>query len=168
VGLKEYLYFLMAPTLIYETEYPRTTAIRWKHFLLLSLQAFASCFVMYVIITEDLIPVYHASVTFPLWRAVFRLSLPSFAMWLLIFYLLFHCILGMIAEVTKFADREFYLCVSHWIPSPLFLVLIYWLVLFIVLVIGGTPGLLVIGGANGIVQCIVGCPATSTLTACTQ
>eukprot|EP01122_Echinamoeba_exundans_P010906 TRINITY_DN4188_c0_g3_i1.p1 TRINITY_DN4188_c0_g3~~TRINITY_DN4188_c0_g3_i1.p1 ORF type:complete len:466 (-),score=44.19 TRINITY_DN4188_c0_g3_i1:89-1411(-) len=109
MGLKEYLYFLMAPTLIYETEYPRTTAIRWKHFLLLSLQAFASCFVMYVIITEDLIPVYHASVSFPLWRAVFRLALPSFAMWLLIFYLLFHCILGMIAEVTKFADREFYL-----------------------------------------------------------
>lgn len=111
--LKQFVFFLVAPTLIYEAEYPRTPKIRWTHFANLSAQAFAACFVMYVIITEDLIPVYHTSLSMPLWRAIFRLSLPSFAMWLLIFYLLFHCILGMIAELTMFADREFYLCVEY-------------------------------------------------------
>ncbi|CDF41223.1 unnamed protein product [Chondrus crispus] len=37
-----------------------------------------------------------------------KLALPSFIMWLLFFWGFFHCGLNVIAELTRFADREFY------------------------------------------------------------
>lgn len=38
--------------------------------------------------------------------------IPTFAMWLLLFFFVFEVVLNCIAEVTHFADREFY--VDWW------------------------------------------------------
>jgi hypothetical protein len=65
--------------------------------------------VSFCLVNEDIIPIYRNALHLPIHLAVLRLAIPSFMIWLLMFYLLFHCILGMIAEVTLFADREFYL-----------------------------------------------------------
>lgn len=37
-----------------------------------------------------------------------KLSIPNHVIWLICFYWLFHSCLNVVAEVTRFADREFY------------------------------------------------------------
>ena len=37
-----------------------------------------------------------------------KLALPSFLVWLLGFYNMFHCCLNIAGELTRFADRQFY------------------------------------------------------------
>jgi hypothetical protein len=37
-----------------------------------------------------------------------KLALPSFVVWLLGFYTMFHCCLNITGELTRFADRQFY------------------------------------------------------------
>lgn len=37
-----------------------------------------------------------------------KLSIPNLYVWLLMFLAIFHCWLNLLAEVTRFADREFY------------------------------------------------------------
>lgn len=39
---------------------------------------------------------------------VLKLSLPTLYFWLAMFYVLFHLWLNVLAEMTTFADREFY------------------------------------------------------------
>ena len=39
---------------------------------------------------------------------VLKLSMPTLYGWVLIFYLLFHVWLNLLAELTLFGDREFY------------------------------------------------------------
>lgn len=40
---------------------------------------------------------------------VFKLALPVLWGWVVIFYTLFHLLLNITAELTRFGDREFYL-----------------------------------------------------------
>jgi len=103
-----FLYFLIAPTLIYELSYPKVKKINWLYFIGLAVQAWSCFFVIYLIIVEDLLPIYSQSHDIPIIKSCLMLALPSFSVWMILFYCLFHCILGMIAELTFFADREFF------------------------------------------------------------
>lgn len=38
-----------------------------------------------------------------------KLAIPNHFIWLIFFYLYFHSILNLIAEILRFADRKFYL-----------------------------------------------------------
>jgi diacylglycerol O-acyltransferase 1 len=40
---------------------------------------------------------------------VLKLAIPNHLIWLMFFYLYFHSFLNLIAEIMRFADREFYL-----------------------------------------------------------
>merc|ERR1712070_926472 len=44
----------------------------------------------------------------PPWYAILKLVLPSFSLWLLAFYAMFHCFLNIQAELCGLADRMFY------------------------------------------------------------
>lgn len=55
-----------------------------------------------------LVPVYNTILINNIIYSLLKMSLPSVAIWMLGFYNVFHCILGLYAELTKFADREFY------------------------------------------------------------
>ena len=44
-----------------------------------------------------------------------RLSIPTIIVWLLGFYAMLHCFLNGVAELTRFADRQFYL---DWWNAP--------------------------------------------------
>jgi len=37
-----------------------------------------------------------------------KLAVPSFAMWLAGFYMIFHCLLNVVAELLRFSDRKFF------------------------------------------------------------
>ena len=125
VSLKDFLSFLVLPTLTYESSFPRTTHIRWTFVILKLLQgalcqatALAILFNFLVPVLEDPTPstaltpglpsflIAPASIVMDL----IRLSLPSIAIWLCGFVGFFSCFLGVLAEVTQYGDRCFYGC----------------------------------------------------------
>lgn len=110
VTLGNYLYFIVAPTLVYETAYPRTTQIRKMYVAWYSAQAIACFVIQYILLMQFCVPVLRNSMPGQrnLWFFCMKLALPSFIMWLLMFWGFFHCGLNVIAELTRFADRQFY------------------------------------------------------------
>lgn len=115
-NLLHVLYFMAAPTLIFQTSYPRSTRIR-RRFVLRRLLELLFCFGLQVFLFEQyVIPTIHNSIThidegdlpFILERML-KLAVPNTLIWLLFFYGFFHCYLNLVAEVLRFGDRCFYL-----------------------------------------------------------
>ncbi|KAN0063718.1 Sterol O-acyltransferase 2 (Sterol-ester synthase 2) [Thecaphora frezii] len=99
--------YLLVPTLVYELSYPRTATIRPLYVLEKILATFGTFLVIYVI-TEHWIMPNSPSPDTPLLRTFLQLAVPMMVNYLLIFYLIFEGVLGGFAEITRFADREFY------------------------------------------------------------
>lgn len=108
-------YFLAAPTLCYQMEYPRTPHIRWSYLASLTLRwVFLNLLILFMV-EQYLVPAIKNSIE-PLTQMQFghvlerllKLSIPNLYIWLLFFYSFFHCWLNMLAEVLRFGDREFY------------------------------------------------------------
>ncbi|CAD6893441.1 unnamed protein product [Tilletia laevis] len=99
--------YLLVPTLVYELEYPRTKEIRPLYVLEKTLATFGTFFVIYVV-TEHWIMPFQPSDSEPLLKSFLQLALPMLINYLLIFYIMFECICNAFAELTRFADREFY------------------------------------------------------------
>jgi diacylglycerol O-acyltransferase-1 len=108
-------YFLAAPTLCYQLAYPRSPRIRarWtaRRLLQLALALGAMLFIQeqYIEPTIDnsLRPLREMD-ALRLLERVLKLSLPVLYFWLAMFYALFHLWLNVVAELTRFGDREFY------------------------------------------------------------
>lgn len=109
VTLPNLCYFIIAPTLVYETGYPRTERIRATYIMWYGLQACLCGAFQYVLLMQFCVPVWRTATPSDLllWFSL-KLALPCFFSWLLLFWGLFHCMLNVVAEVTRFADREFY------------------------------------------------------------
>lgn len=115
---KDMMYFICAPTLCYELNFPRTDRIR-KRFLLkrlfevlLLLQVMMSLFQQWIIpsVKNSLIPFSNMDVAKATERLL-KLSIPNHLVWLIFFYLMFHSSLNLVGELMHFADRNFY---SDW------------------------------------------------------
>lgn len=117
--------FVASPTLVFQLAYPRTSEVRLKMVLRYSIEL-VFCFVLQFVLIEQYInPLltntikgieerilkkqdYFSLGSFLLERFL-KLSIPILYIWLLMFAELFHCWLNILAEVTRFADRKFYL-----------------------------------------------------------
>jgi len=104
----DFIYFLAAPTLVYETHFPRNDCIRYwwaaKEFV-----ACGACVAMsHVVFTQFMLPVLQQQDSSNVFYDLIRLSIPSIVAWLLGFYAFFHCFLNGIAELLRYADRCFY------------------------------------------------------------
>lgn len=121
VTLGDIYYFMAAPTLCYELNFPRTNRIR-KGFL------FRRCteVVLLLIIITSLVQqwiyplVDHSLVKFDGSMAIMvtrtlKLAVPNNAIWLLVFYAYFHAFMNACAEVLRFGDRQFY---RDWWNAP--------------------------------------------------
>ena len=107
--MKDFLYFLGAPTLVYETFYPRNTQIRYMWALKEFLGCVGCLILAQLIFTQFMLPILiDVENSQGLFHDVLRLSIPSIVAWLLGFYAFFHCWLNVIAELLRFGDREFY------------------------------------------------------------
>lgn len=127
--LANYVDYLLCPTLCYELEYPRTTGkIRWSRVLFNAFAVFACVFVMTHLSEEFVIPSLresrdelraagikaistgegwnHFSVL--LHTATIYIMLPFTALFLLSWLILWEFVLDAFAEITRFADRQFY------------------------------------------------------------
>ncbi|GAC97889.1 sterol O-acyltransferase [Pseudozyma hubeiensis SY62] len=100
--------YLLVPTLVYELSYPRLATIRPLYVLEKTLATFGTFLVIYVI-TEHWIMPFTPTASTPFLRTFLQLAVPMMINYLLIFYIMFECICNAFAELTRFADREFYL-----------------------------------------------------------
>lgn len=116
--------YLLCPTLCYELEYPRTPTRSYLELFYKSLAVFGCIFLMTVTSEEFVIPVLAESQlrlripnqSIPDGALIFaetvsRLLFPFMVIFLLVFLSIFEYVLGFFAEVTRFADRQFY---SDW------------------------------------------------------
>ncbi|EGG14161.1 membrane bound O-acyl transferase family protein [Cavenderia fasciculata] len=107
VSFSHFLYFMVAPTLVFETSFPKTKSIRPSYILKEVLAGFGTFFVFYLMLNLTT-PFYRECGTESFLIILVQLSLPSMSLWMLGFYGVFHCLLNIFAEITKYADREFY------------------------------------------------------------
>ncbi|XP_053105703.1 diacylglycerol O-acyltransferase 1 isoform X2 [Hemicordylus capensis] len=108
-------YFLFAPTLCYELNFPRSPRIR-KRFLLRRL--FEMLFFLQLLvglIQQWMVPTIQNSMKpfrdmdySRIIERLLKLAVPNHLIWLIFFYWFFHSSLNVIAEVMQFGDREFY------------------------------------------------------------
>ena len=112
--------FICLPTLVYELEYPRQDRINWWYVLEKTVATFGTLCVMMVISQAFIYPPVAKTVQMkeagmPIeerWRefpyVVSDMLFPLLIEQLLTWYVIWECILNVLAEVTRFADRGFY------------------------------------------------------------
>ena len=120
LSLKDFITFLASPTLCYELEYPRTEHIRLFEVFIKTLAVFGCVFLLIVISEEFVMPVLDestdrlqqrqslAEISLIFAETISRLLFPFMMIFLLVFLVIFEYLLGVLAELTRFADRRFY------------------------------------------------------------
>ncbi|KAF2001705.1 MBOAT-domain-containing protein [Amniculicola lignicola CBS 123094] len=118
--LYNYTDFIFCPTLCYELEYPRNAEMRWLELFYKTLAVFGCIFLMTVTTEEFILPVLDESAIrlqtassasdfgLVLAETIGRLLFPFMITFLLVFLVIFEYVLGAFAEITRFADRQFY------------------------------------------------------------
>ncbi|KAJ6407218.1 hypothetical protein OIU84_010679 [Salix udensis] len=113
-NFKSLVYFMVAPTLCYQSSYPRTEFVRkgWVVRQFIKLIIFTGF--MGFIIEQYINPIIQNS-QHPLkgnllyaTERILKLSVPNLYVWLCMFYCFFHLWLNILAELLRFGDREFY------------------------------------------------------------
>ncbi|KDD76294.1 hypothetical protein H632_c280p1, partial [Helicosporidium sp. ATCC 50920] len=108
-------YFLAAPTLCYQTAYPRSGRFRTRWLARRLAALFVLLTVMAFFVEQYIGPSIDSSLQ-PMqdmdWlrmaERVLKLSLPTLYLWLAMFVALFDIWLNVVGEITGFGDREFY------------------------------------------------------------
>ncbi|GLD59166.1 diacylglycerol O-acyltransferase 1-like protein [Lates japonicus] len=112
---RDMYYFVFAPTLCYQLNFPRSPRIR-KRFLMRRL--FEMLFFMQLLvglIQQWMVPTIQNSMK-PFQEMDFsrmverllKLAVPNHLIWLIFFYWFFHSSMNFVAELLQFGDREFY------------------------------------------------------------
>lgn len=115
--------YLLCPTLCYELEYPRNETRSYLELFYKTLAVFGCIFLMTVASEEFILPVLDEShdrlqatqsntekaLIFA--ETVSTMLFPFMVIFLLVFLVIFEYVLGAFAEITRFADRQFY---SDW------------------------------------------------------
>lgn len=118
ITLKDFFDYTMFPTVVYELEFPRTPSIRWKNVLERMFAIFGIFFLLIMVAEQCFHPVAMSAIALRgrslsyRWKnypiVLMNLFPPFIVCYLLVFYLIWEAILGCIAELTRFGDREFY------------------------------------------------------------
>ena len=121
--LFNYFDYLCCPTLCYELEYPRTEKRSYMEIFYKTLAVFGCIFLLTVISDEFILPVLDSSAirlqrnrgwqdgALIFAETVSWLLFPFMLTFLLVFLVIFDYLCGAFAEITLFADRQFY---SDW------------------------------------------------------
>lgn len=107
VTYRNYFDYMFFPTLVYQLEYPRTETRR-PLVVLEKIAATFGTFSLIYLITEHYIMPYTPKPGESILISFFNLALPMMVNYLLIFYIIFECVCTGFAELSYFADREFY------------------------------------------------------------
>eukprot|EP01083_Nonionella_stella_P102958 293552_1 len=108
VTLYNWFEFTLFPTLVYEPLYPRTTSVRVMYVMEKVLVFVAVMSFMFTIIEKFMLDnLSQQSKSEPI-ETIINLLVPVTLMEICCFFVVFDCMLNCIAELTCFADREFY------------------------------------------------------------
>ncbi|KAJ3999944.1 MBOAT, membrane-bound O-acyltransferase family-domain-containing protein [Lentinula boryana] len=107
ITFKNFAVYMLIPTLVYELEYPRTNRIRPLYVFEKTVATFGT-FVLLYTVTESFILPYTPTYDQSFFRSLLDLALPFMMAYLLLFYIIFECICNAFAELSCFADRQFY------------------------------------------------------------
>lgn len=107
--------FLSYPTLNYEVEFAKTERIRKRFLIKRIVELIILSQLTIALIQQWIVPTVNNSML-PFRQMQFshmlerllKLAIPNHVIWLFWFYLFFHSTLNIAAELTRFADREFY------------------------------------------------------------
>ncbi|XP_077284254.1 diacylglycerol O-acyltransferase isoform X2 [Arctopsyche grandis] len=115
LNIKDIFYFILAPTLCYELNFPRTTRIRKRFLVKRILEVFLGIHLIMALFQQWMIPsVQNSLIPFTkmdymhLTERLLKLAIPNHLIWLCFFYLMFHSFLNLMGELLHFADRNFY------------------------------------------------------------
>ncbi|KAL8570499.1 hypothetical protein ACOMHN_034534 [Nucella lapillus] len=113
--LKDLTYFVLAPTLCYELNFPRSARIRKRFLLKRTAEMIFLITVIIGLVQQWIVPIIRNSLQplsnmdfFKCIERLLKLALPNHFIWLLFFYAFFHSMLNVLAELLKFGDRDFY------------------------------------------------------------
>ncbi|KAG7820247.1 hypothetical protein KL919_001564 [Ogataea angusta] len=122
ITLRNFFLYTMYPTLVYQIDYPRTQRIRKGYLFTKIAGIFGVIFLMITISETYLYPmvvkclelretqsIYYRMKMYPM--IIIEFIPPFLGVYLLVFYLIWELILNAIAELSYFADREFY---GYW------------------------------------------------------
>jgi sterol O-acyltransferase len=102
-----YIDYLAVPTLVYWMEYPRTEKIRPLYVFEKTAATLGTMLLLYITTERYIYPqLYNPEISD--FRVVLEVLFPFIMNYMLVFYIIFECILNWFAEITKFADRNFY------------------------------------------------------------
>ncbi|WWD21187.1 hypothetical protein CI109_105671 [Kwoniella shandongensis] len=104
VTYKHYVDFMFFPTLVYQLEYPRTTTMRPLVVLEKIVATFGTFSLIYTVTEHYIMPVLPKEGD-SLVRSFVNLALPMLVNYL---FIIFECVCTGFAELSYFADREFY------------------------------------------------------------
>ena len=112
---KNLYYFMLAPTLCYELNFPRSPRIRKRFLCRRFAEILVICSLQYCLSQQWILPILR-TLDRPLsqysilenMERLLRLAVPNHLIWLLLFYVYFHSTLNLMAELLCFGDRLFY------------------------------------------------------------
>ncbi|VDN07347.1 unnamed protein product [Thelazia callipaeda] len=114
--LPDLYYFIFAPTLCYELHFPRSNRCRKSFIMKRMAELICLTLIIVALCQQWVAPLLRNSVepfttmNFGLCiERVLKLAIPNHVIWLISFYTIFHSFLNLVAELMKFADRQFYL-----------------------------------------------------------
>ncbi|TFK29702.1 sterol O-acyltransferase [Coprinopsis marcescibilis] len=107
IGWKDFAMYQLTPTLVYELEYPRTDRIRPLYLFEKTVATFGTFALLYTVTDRFILP-YTPTRDQSFFRSLLDLALPFMIAYLLLFYIIFECICNGFAELSYFADRQFY------------------------------------------------------------
>jgi sterol O-acyltransferase len=116
-SLRSYVFFVCCPVLVYRFDFQRTARVRRGYVLQkigLGCLLFAG---LHNLSVFYIVPVMLSAPSLPMVVFVSRLLVPMTAFYVLLFFLVFECILNLSAEFTHFAERRFY---DDWWNSTTF------------------------------------------------
>ena len=107
------LYFSLAPTLCYQLNYPRSPKIRRKYVLTLLFRLAVTASLIIYFVEQYIKPTLETTIenmnamnAYNLFENLLKLSIPNTYVWLASFYFFFHLWLNLLAELTRFGDRQ--------------------------------------------------------------
>ncbi|KAI0339433.1 MBOAT-domain-containing protein [Trametopsis cervina] len=107
ITYRGFAHYMLVPTLVYELEYPMTDRIRPLYVFEKTVATFGTFALLYTV-TESFIFPLTPTKEQSFFRSLLDLALPFMTAYLLLFYLIFECICNGFAELSCFADRQFY------------------------------------------------------------
>jgi sterol O-acyltransferase len=127
VTFSNFTMYLLFPTFVYELEYPRKEHIRWHYVFKKTFSALCILSLMSITHQKQIQPTLDLIPNLNIVQLIVRLMLPFLLLWgmsrlwyllmnstyqpillVIAFFLIFDCIALFFAEITRFADRQFY------------------------------------------------------------